>query len=72
MKYFCENLKDMKPLDAVFSTINKLRGSFALGIMFKDFQDVDFFYVNSYQLDYSFIDRYEKPFDTNSSITSHP
>ena len=33
--------------------------------MFKDFQDVDFFYVNSYQLDYSFIDRYEKPFDTN-------
>ena len=35
-----ENLKDMKPLDAVFSTINKLRGSFALGIMFKDFQDM--------------------------------
>jgi glucosamine--fructose-6-phosphate aminotransferase (isomerizing) len=35
-----ENLKEMKPLDAVFSTINKLRGSFALGIMFKDFQDM--------------------------------
>ena len=35
-----ENLKKMKPLDAVFTTINKLRGSFALGIMFKDFQDL--------------------------------
>ena len=32
-----EALKDKKPLDAVFKTLEKLKGSFALGIIFKDF-----------------------------------
>ncbi len=33
-------LKDMKPLDAVFKTLNKLDGSFALGILFKNFDNI--------------------------------
>ena len=32
-----EFLREMKPIEAVFKTINKLKGSFALGIIFKDF-----------------------------------
>lgn len=33
--------------------------------LFNDHNEVDFFYVNSYHLDYSYIDKQEKPFDTN-------
>ena len=33
-------LKTMKPLDAVFTTLQKLKGSFALGIIFKDFENI--------------------------------
>ena len=32
-----EELKNKKPLDAVHETLSKLEGSFALGIIFKDF-----------------------------------
>ena len=35
-----EELKKNKPLDSVFKTLNKLKGSFALGIIFKDFPNV--------------------------------
>ena len=34
-----ENLKENKPLDSVFKTLKKLKGSFALGIIFKNFSD---------------------------------
>ena len=33
-------LKGNKPLDAVFKTLKKLRGSFALGIIFKNFSNI--------------------------------
>jgi glutamine---fructose-6-phosphate transaminase (isomerizing) len=35
-----EALKDNKPLESVFKTLEKLKGSFALGIIFKDFSDI--------------------------------
>jgi glutamine---fructose-6-phosphate transaminase (isomerizing) len=35
-----EYLKDNKPLESVFKTLEKLKGSFALGIIFKDFSDI--------------------------------
>ena len=35
-----EALKENKPLDAVFKTIKKLKGSFALGIIFKKFSNI--------------------------------
>ena len=35
-----EFLKEMKPIEAVFKTIKKLKGSFALGIIFKDFNNM--------------------------------
>ena len=35
-----ESLKKMKPLEAVFNTLQKLKGSFALGIIFKDFENL--------------------------------
>ena len=35
-----EALKENKPLDSVFETLGKLKGSFALGIIFKDFSDI--------------------------------
>ncbi len=34
-----EKLKNNKPLEAVFKTLSLLRGSFALGIIFKNFKD---------------------------------
>ena len=34
-----EALKDNEPLDSVFSTLKKLKGSFALGIIFRDYKD---------------------------------
>ena len=34
-----ENLKENKPLESVFKTLKKLKGSFALGIIFKNFSD---------------------------------
>ena len=33
-------LKDMQPKEAVFKTLQKLKGSFALGIIFKDFKNI--------------------------------
>jgi glucosamine--fructose-6-phosphate aminotransferase (isomerizing) len=33
-------LKEMKPVEAVFKTIKKLKGSFALGIIFRDFNNM--------------------------------
>ena len=33
-------LKDSKPLDSVFKTLKKLKGSFALGIIFKNYSDI--------------------------------
>jgi len=35
-----EELKNNNPLESVFKTLNKLKGSFALGILFKDFSDI--------------------------------
>ena len=35
-----EALKEHDPLNSVFQTLNKLKGSFALGIMFKNFSDI--------------------------------
>ena len=35
-----EALKNNDPLGSVFKTLNKLKGSFALGIIFKDFSDI--------------------------------
>ncbi len=35
-----EELKSKKPLDSVFNTLKQLKGSFALGIIFKDFQNI--------------------------------
>ena len=35
-----EALKKNKPLESVFNTLGKLKGSFALGIIFKDFPDI--------------------------------
>ena len=35
-----EELKNKKPLDAVQETLAKLKGSFALGIIFKDFENM--------------------------------
>ena len=35
-----EALKNMDPLDSVFNTLKKLKGSFALGIIFKKFQNI--------------------------------
>ena len=35
-----EALKNSDPLEAVFKTLNKLKGSFALGIIFKNFADI--------------------------------
>ncbi len=35
-----EELKKNNPLDSVFKTLRKLHGSFALGIIFKNFQDI--------------------------------
>ena len=35
-----ESLKENKPLASVFKTLEKLKGSFALGIIFKDFSDI--------------------------------
>ena len=35
-----EALKNSDPLESVFKTLNKLKGSFALGIIFKNFADI--------------------------------
>ncbi len=35
-----EALKEFKPLESVIKTLKKLKGSFALGIIFKDFSDI--------------------------------
>ncbi len=35
-----EALKNLKPLEAVFKTLKKLKGSFALGIIFRDFSNI--------------------------------
>ena len=35
-----ESLKKNEPLESVFKTLKKLKGSFALGIIFKDFSDI--------------------------------
>ena len=35
-----EALKNLQPLESIFKTLNKLRGSFALGIIFKDYSDI--------------------------------
>ena len=35
-----ETLKNNDPLESVFKTLSKLKGSFALGIIFKDFSDI--------------------------------
>jgi len=35
-----EALKDNEPLESVFKTLKQLKGSFALGIIFKDFEDI--------------------------------
>ncbi len=35
-----EALKEHDPLNSVFKTLNKLKGSFALGILFKNFSDI--------------------------------
>ena len=35
-----EALKNSEPLDSVFKTLKKLKGSFALGIIFKEFADI--------------------------------
>ena len=35
-----EFLKNFDPLESVFKTLNKLKGSFALGIIFKDFSNI--------------------------------
>ena len=35
-----EALKDNEPLESVFKTLSKLKGSFALGIIFRDFSDI--------------------------------
>ncbi|MEC7212317.1 MAG: glutamine--fructose-6-phosphate transaminase (isomerizing) [Pseudomonadota bacterium] len=35
-----EALNNNEPLESVFKTLNKLKGSFALGIIFKDFSDI--------------------------------
>ena len=35
-----EALKENKPLDSVFKTLQKLKGSFALGIIFKNFSNI--------------------------------
>ncbi len=35
-----EELKNNKPLESVFITLKKLKGSFALGIIFKDFDNI--------------------------------
>ena len=35
-----EALKNNEPLESVFKTLNKLKGSFALGIIFRDFSDI--------------------------------
>ena len=35
-----EALKENEPLKSVFNTLGKLKGSFALGIIFKDFSDI--------------------------------
>ncbi len=35
-----EALKDKDPLESVFETLRKLKGSFALGIIFKNFSDI--------------------------------
>ena len=35
-----EALKDKTPIDSVFSTLKKLKGSFALGIIFKDHKNI--------------------------------
>ncbi len=34
--------------------------------LFADNKEVDFFYINSYLLDYSHLDKFEKPFDTKN------
>ncbi len=35
-----EALKDKKPLESVFNTLKKLKGSFALGIIFKNYKNI--------------------------------
>ena len=35
-----EALKENQPLDSVFETLGKLKGSFALGIIFKSFNNL--------------------------------
>ena len=35
-----EALKNLQPIDAVFETINKLKGSFAVGIIFKNYKNI--------------------------------
>ena len=35
-----EALKDSEPLESVFNTLKKLKGSFALGIIFKNYRDI--------------------------------
>ena len=35
-----EKLKKLEPLKAVFETLDLLKGSFALGIIFKNFKDI--------------------------------
>ncbi len=34
--------------------------------LFENYEEVDFFYVNSYHLDYSYIKKYKRPFDTSN------
>tara|TARA_B100000989_G_scaffold298685_1_gene289106 strand:- start:282 stop:1289 length:1008 start_codon:yes stop_codon:yes gene_type:complete len=37
----------------------------SLNFLFNEFKDVDFFYVNSYHLDYDYLKKFQRPFDTN-------
>jgi glycosyltransferase involved in cell wall biosynthesis len=36
-----------------------------LNELFKKFKDVDFYYINSYHLNYEYLKKFKKPFDTN-------
>ncbi len=40
--------------------------------LFKKNQDVDFFYVNSYHLDYNYLSKFNKPFDTKNLPKTMP
>lgn len=37
----------------------------SLNFLFNKFKDVDFFYVNSYHLNYDYLKKFQRPFDTN-------